>query len=303
MAVIYPAPLRDGDVIAVISPASIIEPDYVTGTVEVLRRHGWTPEVSRHALGRHGSYSGSVDERLADLNDAICDPAVRAILCSRGGYGTVHLLDRFPKKAFMSDPKWIIGFSDISALHAMASSMNVASIHSPMCKHLAADGGNDYCSQSLFSILRGERPEYTTATHPYNKTGETEGIVVGGNLAVLDALISTPYDIFVRSGSILFIEDIAEPIYKVERMLYRLKLSGIFDRINGLLVGRFTEYNADRNYKDMYDMIREMTSPLNIPVAFDFPVGHVDFNLPLIESAPARLIVDRDRVNLTYRPT
>lgn len=300
MAVIYPAPLHDGDVIAVISPASIIDPVYVEEAVEVLRRQGWTPKVSTHALGRHGSYSGSVEERLSDLTDAVCDPSVRAILCSRGGYGTVHLLDRFPKKAFMADPKWIIGFSDISALHAMASSMNVASIHSPMCKHLAADGGNDYCSQSLFSILRGERPDYTATTHPYNKTGEAEGIVVGGNLAVLDGLVSTPYDIFARCGAILFIEDIAEPIYKVERMLYRLKLSGVLDRINGLLVGRFTEYKADRNYNDMYDMIHEMTSSLNIPVAFDFPAGHVDFNLPLIESAPARLHVAPDRVTLTY---
>ncbi len=300
MKVIYPAPLREGDVIAVISPASIIDPDYVKGAAEVLRRQGWTPKVSRHALGRHGSYSGSVEERLADLTDAIRDPEVRAILCSRGGYGTVHLLEHFPRQEFIDDPKWLIGFSDISALHAMASSMNVASIHSPMCKHLAADGGNDYCSQSFFSILRGERPEYTTTAHPYNKIGDAEGIVIGGNLAVLDGLISTPYDIFARSGTILFIEDIAEPIYKVERILYRLKLSGVLDRINGLLVGRFTEYKADRNYNDMYDMIRDITSSLNIPVAFDFPVGHVDFNLPLIESAPARLHVAPARVTLTY---
>ena len=298
--VIFPRPLVNGDKIAIVSPASIINPEYVSGAVDVLRRLGWNPYVAPHALGASGSFSGTVSERLADINQALDDPEVRAILCSRGGYGAVHLLDKLDSNAFEKDPKWIIGFSDISALHAYASHHNVASIHSSMCKHLALFGEHDECSRALIGILRGKMPEYNVEPHCYNRHGVASGKVVGGNLAVISALLATPYSPFETQGSILVIEDISEPIYKVERILYQLRLAGVFDHISALIVGQFTEYRPDRNYSVMEDMIREAISGFNFPVAFNFPVGHVDRNLPLVMSAAARLEVAEDGVTLRY---
>lgn len=298
--VIFPRPLVHGDKIAIVSPASIINPEYVSGAVDVLRRLGWNPYVAPHALGACGSFSGTVSERLDDINQALNDPEVRAILCSRGGYGAVHLLDKLDSRAFCDDPKWIIGFSDISALHAYASHHNVASIHSSMCKHLALCGEDDECSRALMGILRGEMPSYTVAPHHYNHHGCASGKIVGGNLAVISALLSTPYSPFETTGSILVIEDIAEPIYKVERIMYQLKYAGVFDRISALVVGQFTEYRPDRNYALVEDMVHDVISEYSFPVAFNFPVGHVDRNLPLIMSAEARLEVTENRVTLSY---
>ncbi len=298
--IVFPRPLRRGDRIAIVSPASKIDASVVEGALPVLKEQGWIPEVYPHALGVSGTYSGTVEDRLADFTDALSDSGIRAIMCSRGGYGAVHLLDRISSELLQADPKWIIGFSDISALHALMSRNGIASIHSSMCRHLGAYGVNDEDSQSLFGILRGEMPSYCVNAHPWNKAGSAVGQVLGGNLAVLSALIGTPYDIIGREGSILFIEDIAEPIYKVERILYQMRLSGVFNRINGLVIGQFTEYRPDANYSDMLTMIHDMTSDLNMPVAYDFPIGHVDHNLPLIESAVAELSVTPESACLRY---
>lgn len=291
MSVVFPRPLRKGDRIAIVSPSSKIDPDVVAGAVPVLRNQGWEPVVYPHALDVCGSYAGSRADRLSDLEKAFADPSVRAILCSRGGYGAVHLLSSIDSELITSDPKWVIGFSDISAIHAFMSIHGIASIHSSMCRHLRDTEGLDCDSQSLFQILRGEKPSYCVEPHKWNREGYAVGPLVGGNLAVLSALIGTPYNMIGRKGSILFIEDIAEPIYKVERILWQMRLAGVFESINGLIVGQFTEYRQDYNYSDMTEMIHDMTSDLNIPVVYDFPVGHVEHNLPLIESAVACLRV------------
>lgn len=297
---VIPRPLAEGDKIAIVSPATVINPDYVDGAVSALRRIGWDPYVAPHALGVSGSFSGTVEERLADINDALNDREVRAILCSRGGYGTAHLLDKLDSRAFVADPKWIIGFSDISALHAYSAKCGVASIHSSMCKHLALFGENDECSAALIGILRGKMPSYSVAPHPYNRRGRASGRIEGGNLAVISALISTPYSMFDGEGDILVIEDIAEPIYKVERILYQLKYAGVFNRISALIVGQFTEYRPDKNYGAMEDMIRDAVAGFDFPVTFNFPVGHVDRNLPLVMSVPAELDVADKEVTLRY---
>lgn len=300
MSVIFPRPLRDGDKIAIISPASKINKEVVESAIPILEAQGWQPKVFPYALGISGTYSGTVTERLSDITEAFYDSNVRAVLCGRGGYGAVHLLDKIPTELIKRDPKWLIGYSDISALHALMSVNGIASLHAPMCRHMGKFFGKDECSQSLFRILRGEKPSYCVDPHPWNKEGMAVGPVVGGNLAVLSALTATPYNIIGLDGTILFLEDIAEPIYKVERIFYQMKLSGVFDRINGLILGQFTEYKPDANYQDMVEMIHDMTSDLSIPVAYDFPIGHVDYNLPLIESAVATLDVTPSSACLRY---
>ncbi|MDE6207698.1 MAG: LD-carboxypeptidase [Muribaculaceae bacterium] len=287
--VLFPAPLQPGDKIAIVSPAGPVKASVVEASLPVLRSQGWVPVVMPHALGKNGHYSGTDDERFADLAEALTNDEYKAILCARGGYGAVHILDRLSALPLANKPKWLIGFSDISALHALLSSKGIASIHAPMCAGLGL--GADYeDNKSLFGILRGERPAYIFDSHPYDKQGIATGTLRGGNLAVLAELINTPYDI-LKPDTILFLEDVSEPIYKIERIFYQLRLSGVLKNLRGLIVGQFTEYKPDDSYESMEDMIRDMTADCRFPIAFNVPVGHVDHNIPLIESAPVTLKV------------
>lgn len=294
-SVTFPQPLVEGDKIVFCSPAGTINPEKVENAAEVLRAQGWNVEIMPHALGKSGSYSGTADERYDDFSRALLDPEVKAIICSRGGYGVVHILDRLSELDLRANPKWIAGFSDISALHALMAVNGIASIHSSMAAQLML-GPDDEDNASFFAILRGERPAYTFDGHGFDRCGVATGKLLGGNVAVLAELISTPYDI-IKPDTILFIEDIAEPIYKIERILYQLKMSGVLGGLNGLIVGQFTDYKSDENHADMYEMIRDMVAPYDYPVAYNAPIGHVDHNIPLIESAQVTLKVSPSERN------
>lgn len=268
------------------------------GAERMLRECGYEAEVFPGALGpANGTYAASHESRVADLRQALTDPGVKAILCARGGYGCVHLLPEIPVEMVRENPKWIIGFSDVSALHALWHKAGVMSIHSPMAKHLTLEDKDDECSRMLLSILDGADPEYEFTGHPFNREGVAEGILRGGNLAVLNGLAGTPYDILeVEEGEdvILFIEDISEAVYAVERMLMRLVLSGSLQRLKGLIVGQFTDYKEDRNHGTMERMIDSLLRRHGIdsfPVVFNFPVGHVRENFPLIEGREVILSV------------
>ena len=297
---IFPQPLKPGDKVAILSPASYIDPARVAGAATVLHQWGFTPVIYPHCNSRCGTYSGSIEERRDDLLHALSDPGIRAILCSRGGYGTVHLLPWLDSELLRRDPKWIIGFSDISALHAAMVSAGIASIHSSMTKLLAERGGDDPCSRMLLDVLQGRLPCHEVPPHPLNRCGEATAMIVGGNLAVLSGLVSTPFDI-LRPGRILFIEDISEEVYRVERMLYTLRLNGTLARLCGLIVGRFTNYhNPDRNGDSMEQMIARITAPYGYPVAMGFPIGHIDDNRPVIEGAQATLTVTATSSTLQF---
>ncbi len=287
--IIFPAPLKKGDKIAICSPAGKIKEQVVTDAAQVLRDQGWAVEIMPHALGDNGNFSGTADERFADLKAAFSDPEVRAILCSRGGYGVVHIMDRLNELPLEDDPKWVIGFSDISALHALMARKGIASVHASMCAHIK-EGADDPDNRDLFAILRGEKPVHVFDSHDYDRQGIVTGTLRGGNLAVLAELINTPYDL-LQPDSILFIEDVSEPVYKIERILYQLRLSGLLDKTRGLIVGQFTDYKPDANHADMESMIRDAVAGYDFPVAYNVPVGHVDHNVPLIESAQVTLKV------------
>ena len=297
--IIFPSPLTKGDKIAIISPASHILPEYVDGACRTITQLGFRPVVGAHCKGQRGGYSGSIEQRLADFNDALHNPEVKAILCSRGGYGVVHLLEYLSPDDIAENAKWLIGFSDISALHAAMAASGVASIHASMAKHLTKFGADNEATQALFGILQGQLPTYRIPAHPFNKPGTVTGTLTGGNMAVLCGLLDTEFDLLSR-GDILFIEDVGEEVYKIERMLYNLRLSGVLPMIKGLIVGRFTDYrNPDGNGDSMEQMAKRMVEPYDIPVAFDFPVGHVDENMPLIEGAQVTLTV-ADTVTLQF---
>ncbi|MBD5326189.1 MAG: LD-carboxypeptidase [Bacteroides sp.] len=288
-----PPLLSRGDTIALLSPASAIDPALLDGAAAAIAAEGFVPLIMPGAKGSCGSFSAPAVERLADLQEAVDNPAVKAIICGRGGYGAVHLLDRLR----LTRPVWLAGFSDISALHALWHINDFRSIHSSMAKELTRSlcPGNE-ANLRLFEILRtGHMPPIQFDAHPLNRHGTARGTLRGGNLAVLDGLVGTPFDLLTLPDTILVIEDIAEPIYKVERMLWRLKLAGVFDRLGGLVVGRFTDYRPSADWADMYDMIASVVADYSFPVAFSAPIGHIDANLPFVQGASVCLSVDGAR--------
>ncbi len=298
--IIFPEPLKEGARVAIISPATIVKEEYIEGAGAYLRSRGYEPMIMPHAKGAaDGSYASSFENRLSDFTEAWRDSEISAVLCARGGYGAAHLLPYLPAEMLRENAKWLIGFSDISALHAGLLSAGVASIHGPMAKHLTEEPAHP-SSEALMKILRGGKMEYSAPGNPFNHVGCASGILMGGNLAVLNGLAAGPYDLLAmagEAGAILFIEDISEAIYAVERMLWRLHLAGTLCNLKGLIIGNFTEYRPDRNFTTMEAMIASLlhriSYPAEIPVAFGFPVGHVTDNYPLIQGA---------RVNLEVTP-
>ena len=287
--------MKEGDRIAIVSPAGIVKPDNVFRAVHVLKEWGFEPYIGPNALNRHGIYAGTDAERLSDLRAALTDSNTRAIMCSRGGYGVVHLLEGLRDINLRAAPKWIIGFSDITALHALYASQGVASIHGHMTSHLASSGGDDDDSTALYDILTGHFMRYVLPPEEGNRPGRVRAPLLGGNLAVLAGLIATPYNL-IQPGTIFFMEDVSEPVYKIERIMYQMRLSGMLDRLSGIVVGRFTKSNGDADGETMGEMLRRMLGSYDIPVAFDVPVGHVSHNLPLVEGAMTTLEVSDDGV-------
>lgn len=295
---IIPPFLRSGSRIAIVSPAGIARTDNVEKAIAVIESRGIKAVIMPHAMGRYGSYSAPKADRLADISEALTNPDFDAVLCTRGGYGTVQLLDGLDRLPLRDHAKWLIGFSDISALHALLGHHGIASIHGPMAKHISRDNGHNPDFEALLNILYGHNPDYKFDPHPYNRQGSATAPLAGGNMAVLGGLMATPFNSF-RPHSILFIEDLCEPIYKIERQLYQLKLAGILPHLSGLLVGQFTDYRPDANHETMEAMIRDMVDGYDFPVAFNIPAGHGTRALPLVLAAENTLTVSETGVSLT----
>lgn len=298
-------PLIPGDTVALLAPASAVKPEYCDGAEEWLESHGFRVRRYPSAGGVSGSYSASEEVRIAELKEAFCNPEIKGILCARGGYGCVQLLEEISPTA-MENPKWIIGFSDISALHAMMQTLGFRSLHAPMAKHLTLHPSDSVSRAILTSMTSGIQPEVVYPTDRRSVCGVAQGMLIGGNLAVINGLADTPWDPFRlarQKECILFIEDISEAIYAVERMLFRLYLSGTLNRLKGLIVGQFTEYRPDRNFDCMEDMISKRLRQweIDIPTAFDFPAGHVEGNYPLILGQDIRLVVTPETTALTKK--
>ena len=294
-----PEPLKNGDRVAIVSPASKIEPSLIDAAALMLRKEGFEPVVMPHAKGERGSFSATAQERLDDLKDALEDDSVKCVLCSRGGYGAVHLLeelDSLPERMFR---KWLVGFSDITALHALWRRKGVASLHAAMAKYIGrgCEGFAQYGRE--MDILRGGKADFSCAPHEFDFHGEATGKLVGGNLAVLGGLIGTPFD-DIRPGSILFVEDIAEPIYKVERILWQLRLRGVFDHIGGLLVGQFTEYRPSADHGSVEEMMERFFRGYSFPRAYNLPMGHIEENAPLLLGATAHLEVSSSGASVRF---
>ena len=242
-----PYPLQFNDHAIILSPSGNIEKKFVLDTAAILKEWGLIPKISKYALGENGRFSGTLDERLHDLQEAFDDPSIKLIVCSRGGYGAVHLLENLNFKGIKKYPKWVIGYSDITALHSALQVNGIASLHAPMAKHFSDEGVNDLSVRYTKSILSGQSVLYeipVVENFTFNRQGRAIGKLFGGNLSVLSGIIGTPY-LRIPNKGILFIEEIGEAPYKVDRMIYQLKLGGVFKKISGLVLGKFTEYEED----------------------------------------------------------
>ena len=302
--IVMPPSLKVGDTIAVVSPSS--SPDSVTVAkgCAALCEWGFVPVVGPHALDDYHGFAGEADNRAADLLWALRDSTVKAIMCSRGGDGAVQVLKRVPLTEFSEHPKWIIGFSDVTALHSAAVSAGVMSIHGSMCDGIAAKGEREAVNAMMRRLLQGELPSYRVSAHPLNQQGEATGILVGGNFSVFCGLAGSEYDFLNRAdeGLILFIEDTHESMSKVDRMLHQLEIRGVLAKLKGIIVGHFSKYKSPENdFADMYDMLHEYLQHYDIPVCYDFPIGHhSQYNYPMVEGCLVRMKVGRDTTRIDF---
>ena len=276
--------------IRIISPSGVIDPAYIDGATARLRAWGYKVSEGAHARDEWGRFAGTDAHRIADFNEAMEDKDVDLILCSRGGYGLQRILCHLlPVK------KPIIGFSDITALHQYARSFHQPTLHGIMCKHLATLPKDSEPIVAFRKALEGEPLEYTWSSHPLNREGEAEGILIGGNLSVLAGLQATPwglnmFTLFQKHKPILLIEDVGEWHYHIDRMMRNLLMSEVLENISGLIVGQFTDCEDDPLMNgSIYETIKEAVADYDYPVLFDAPIGHVEHNMPVWMNAPARI--------------
>ena len=294
--------LHQGDTIAIISPSSATDTTTINGGIRTLEKWGYHCVIGPNALNDYHGFAGTIDERLSDLLWALKEPSIKVIMCSRGGDGAAHLLSRLSPDTLRQYPKMIIGFSDITALLCAEARVGVKGIHGSMCWALKTYEGNDTISQTLCRMLQGKLPEYRVPPHPLNIKGRAEGIVVGGNLSVYNDLAGSDFDPLLLEHIILFMEDTGEGMSKVDRMLHNMEMRGLISHVRGIIVGQFNKYKHPENgFDDMYAMLHEYMKHYQIPVCFDFPVGHAHLrNFPLLVGAKAILEVTTVGTLLRY---
>lgn len=291
-----------GDEIRIISTASVVEKQYIESTADSLKELGFKVSLGEHVFSGFNQFAGSDAQRAEDLQRALNDPEVKAIFCARGGYGSVRILDLPDYKTFLENPKWIAGFSDITVFHILLNDrFNLPSIHAPMPINFTSNRFHDNLQQ-LNSIFLGKKPDFEIENHAQNIEGKNTGILVGGNLSIIYSLQATPYEL-ETANRILFIEEVGEQLYHLDRMLQNFKLSGKFKNIKGLVVGGLTAMKDKKRPfgKSAEEIIREYVKDLGIPVAFGFPAGHIENNVPFILGEEVELTVKSRGTILRYK--
>ncbi len=287
-----------------VCPAGYMPPEKWQTAVEILQQEGYTVRLGSTMHSRSENYfSGTDGERLADLQEMLDDSSVKAIFCGRGGYGMGRIIDQLHFKNFRKHPKWIIGFSDITVLHAHVNrQLKIASLHAPMA---AAFNEGEYANpyvQSLLAALRGEKSIYRKAPHPYDKRGKASGRLVGGNLALVSHLIGTR-SAYKTKDRILFLEDVGEQLYNIDRMMIQLKRSGMLENLSALILGGFTDNkDTDRPFgKDIEDIFKELLDEYDYPICYGFPVSHDKENYALKVGVNHNLIVNQEGAILSEK--
>jgi muramoyltetrapeptide carboxypeptidase len=288
--------LKKGDTIAITCPAGFMAKEKVANCIKILKKEGYKVLVGKTVGSKSTNYfSGTDPERLKEMQTYLDDKNVKAILCGRGGYGTGRIIDKLNFTTFAKHPKWIIGFSDITLLHShIFTNYKIATLHAPMAAAFANAAHNPANVVSLLKALRGEKNDYTTKPNKLNRIGEAKGKLVGGNIALLANAVGTPSDINTKN-CILFIEDIGEQLYAIDRMLYQLKRSGKLKNLAALIVGDFSDMqDTDRPFgKMIYEIVSDIVAEYDYPVCFNFPVGHGNENVALKVGVKYKIAVDK----------
>ncbi|MDR6463712.1 LD-carboxypeptidase [Chryseobacterium sediminis] len=298
--IIFPKSLKKGDKIAVISPAGAVDASQMENGIEMIKSRGFEPVLGEHLYTRFSNgynYAGTEQERIKDINWALNDTEIKAVWASRGGYGCQHLIQHLKMKGFTENPKWYIGYSDNTVIQSYLLKKGYASIHGQTIK-TSSFGVTDESYDLIFDILKGKTPKYSLESHQFNKEGNIEGELIGGNLALVYALLGTKYS-FDFKDKILFIEDIGENFYALDRMIMSLELAGVFSKIKGLIIGGMTNMGDEKeneSYEESFDefaykLISERISKYKFPVVFGFPNGHIKDNRPLLIGAQVKMKV------------
>lgn len=288
--------------IRIISPSGAIEPQYIDQAAARLQSCGHEVSIAPHAYDKVGRFAGTVEARLSDLDEALHNDSYDVVLCSRGGYGMAQYVDQLTPMG--EHRPLVIGFSDITALHSWLGMQNVASVHGIMCKHIATLAEEAQPLLQLKQILRTLTPQdgIEVQAHSLDRMGTACGKLVGGNLSLLYGLRQTPVDILnLVEHPILFLEDIGERAYHVDRMMQNLRMSGVMEHLSGLVIGQFTDCDDDPSMlATTLELVRRAADPYDYPVCANFPAGHVDHNLPLFLNHKVRMCVGADGTRLEW---
>lgn len=295
-----PPYLKKGDTIGLIAPAGYMPAENFRQCIETLTQWGFRVLCGKTPGHQFHYFAGTDEERKSDLQEMLDNPGVSAILCVRGGYGVGRMIDDINFKKFVRKPKWIIGFSDITVLLShVLSNFNIATLHAPMAAAFNDGKWEQQYVQSLRNALTGKKANYKVPSHPLNQQGVAQGGLVGGNLALLTHLIGTKSDVDTRN-KILFIEDIGEYIYSIDRMMIQLKRSGKLDHLKGLIIGSFNDMKDTTIPfgSSVDEVIKNLTREYTYPVSYHFPVGHEDENFALKIGVKYELKVGKTKVSL-----
>ena len=284
-----PSYLKKGDLIGIACPSGFISLEECQPAIDKLKEWGFDVRIGNSVGAKDFTFAGTDDERRKDVQEMLDDPQIKAILFGRGGYGAVRIIDKIDFKKFGQKPKWIIGFSDATIFHLHINhNYGIATIHSKMCNSFPSDFSLATQPQidsieSIRKCLVGEKMEYKVPYQVNNRIGKATGVLIGGNLSLIDNVCGSISDVNT-DGKILFIEDVGEYLYKIDGMLWNLKRSGKFKRLKGLIVGGFKVKPDDPGEefgRTVYDLVMEKVQEYNYPVCFDFPVGHIKENYAL----------------------
>jgi len=311
--IVTPAYLKPGDKIAIVAPAYDMPDSVVALACDRIREAGLEPVVggnvsSQYPAGEEKShYAGMAYERAFDLSGAYRDPEIKAIICARGGYGSIQTLREMDLKTIRSNPKWLVGYSDITALHLASVKSGVMSIHGNMCNKLASEAAGDDSlglaaegNRAMLDLLMGKVPEYHIDPHEFNVEGHAKGMLIGGNMITLLTLMGSEYDCFAKGNIILFIEEVEESMHAIDRLFNMLLLQDRLKNVKGIVFGDFTDCGNEFAWDSVEEMLFNYTTKLGIPVCYGFPAGHGDLNLPLIEGAPVSLTVSAEGATLNF---
>jgi len=289
--------LKPGDKVCLVSPSGKILPEKVTSACHLLEKEGFYVSLGKNAFEQHFRFAGTDNQRLEDLQYALDDPECKAIFCTRGGYGAIRIAGQINFNKFFNHPKWIIGFSDITVLHALLQKEEICSIHGAMCAYFLYKNKPSRSYIELIKTLKGEKNAVIFPSVPENRIGSATGPLTGGNLSLIYSLLGTPFEM-ETDGKILFIEDLSEYLYHIDRMMYSLKLSGKLKDLKGLVVGQMTKLidNDTPFGQNVKEIILNSVEEYNYPVCFNYPAGHVKLNLPLKLGAEHSLSITSENV-------